>query len=143
MILQNAVRLYNEKTKKEVILNSIHRHDFQEFKIKYKRKEYNYFIDGGLDYVRTGGDLTMDKVPHILIQHLYLDDDNSVKSIKEKLLWGTYQNKKTVIENFKWIKLVDCTTEHLEAILKNVKLTILHSFIIKLILTERLNDENK
>ena len=45
-----------------------------------------------------------------------LTTKSTFEEAKKRLLWGTY-GKPAIISNFKWVKLIDCSSEHLTAIL--------------------------
>jgi len=52
------------------------------------------------------------------IKLLDLYDDSSLSELKEKLVWGTYGISNNLEHNsLKWVKLINCTTNHLENIL--------------------------
>jgi hypothetical protein len=86
--------------------------------------------DGGGDYVRCGA-VDMSK-----ISSLALYENTGFDTKKENLIWGTYGKDGT--EPLKWVKLIDCTSDHLQAILDNVRgIGPLHTKVIKVILEER------
>lgn len=69
--------------------------------------------DGGAEYVRLIGDLDLFGT-RILDYHLYSDDPLEV--VADKFLWGTRgRGGKGSLE---WVRLADCTLDHLEAIKK-------------------------
>jgi len=90
-----------------------------------------FFIDGGLEYIRNN---TLDD-PNFEDYSLYFDSPTS--EIVSKLLWGTYgKDGKSLL---KYVRLQDCTTEHLKAILNIDKLSPIHSTVCNTILSNRLN----
>jgi len=67
-------------------------------------------VDGGADYFHgTVGENT---------ETLWITTDTLLKESMKNVIWGTYG--KTGSEPFKWVFLIDCTSNHLEAILKNI-----------------------
>lgn len=69
-------------------------------------------------------------------ESLQLYVDTPFDEIKVKLIWGTYGVDGD--EPLKWVKLVDCTSEHLKAILENCKgIGFLHRRVILTILGDR------
>ena len=125
-ILQNAIQCPDGK-----IIKSIHRHDWVGHK--------NYFVDGGLEYFRSGfptsGDRPID---------LRLTTSDSIDFIKNNLLWGTFGTNG--FGELCYVKLIDCTTKHLKKIKEHTELRKsfrpIHYFIINLILQERETNEN-
>jgi len=60
---------------------------------------------------------------------------------EKNLLWGTYG--KPVTFPVRWVRLIDCTTEHLKNILKTqFQLDELYRLVIKNIITDRRKDES-
>lgn len=100
-MIRNALR-----TPDGTILQSRHRHDYVTHKDKNGKE---YMVDGGLAYVRcsANGDEEMMVVtlaePH--------------EEIREACDWGT---RLCGSLSLSWIKLCDMTTDHIEAVLKNV-----------------------
>ena len=89
------------------ILQSRSRHDYRQH---LDANGKTYMLDGGLDYVRCSahGDE---------IHHCVWDDDPFDK-IREALEWGSYGSKGDQPLTYK--KLCDMSTDHIEAVLKNV-----------------------
>ena len=89
-------------------------------------------VDGGLDYLRySWGNVGNDGAESL---HLYERSDFEI--IKSKLLWGTYGKEGD--KAFKWVKLIDCETEHLKNIIINVtRLSSIHRAVIIDILIDR------
>ncbi len=98
-LIQNAIQCADG-----TIINSLHRHDFQ--------RHGDNFVDGGLDYIRSGGN--MEKAKQL---HLY--DNFSLEQCIQDMVWGTYG--KDGKQPLKWVFLRECTTDHLKAILKTQK----------------------
>lgn len=96
MILKNAV--FCTKCKKEI--ESFYRHDFKQCPCGA------CMVDGGLDYLRRA------ETKHEEDRSLESDDFGVIKA---NLRWGT--RGKDGDQPLKYVKLVDCTTEHLHAIL--------------------------
>jgi hypothetical protein len=83
------------------ILQSKNRHDF----VCYKDNEgKHYFVDGGLDYQRTSGDLTS----------LCLCEGADHKEVRKYFMWGSHGGMGTTI----WRSPSELTTEHIRAILE-------------------------
>jgi hypothetical protein len=124
VILQNAILCKKCGT----IVNSTHVHDYVVCGC-----ENNVMVDGGLEYLKCSpgeGDSG---------ELLYVHSDDWVEMYKNKLVWGTRGKDGT--ESFKWVKLIDCETSHLKAILENCKgIKSVHHRAILYILTERLMD---
>jgi len=100
-IIQNAIELPDG-----TILISRSVHDYIE-------KDW-YYVDGGNDYIRYGCPVNCEDK----IKLLDLYDDSSLSELKEKLVWGTYGISNNLEHNsLKWVKLINCTTNHLENIL--------------------------
>jgi hypothetical protein len=118
MILQNAIKV------KDKILNSIHRHDRQEFD--------GIMIDGGLDYIRR----SYDQANRIDVEELIISSEDSLTFIKNKLLWSDRGELGNL--PIKWVKLIDCSDRMLTSILETINnLSPLHRKVIELILDER------
>ena len=101
-IISNALR-----TPDGTIIRSRHRHDY----VTYTDANGNeYMIDGGLDYVRCS-DWGDEKL--LLVT---LEDPHEL--VREECVWGTYGVDGDQPLTYK--KLCDMTTDHIEAVLKNV-----------------------
>lgn len=78
----------------------------------------------------------------IMLAHLKksgLTINSSLEEAKKKMLWGTYGKPRK--KRVKWVKLIDCTTEHLQAILKTqYQLDSTFKTIIQSILQDRLTN---
>lgn len=86
------------KTPEGEILQSKHRHDFVQ--------SGNYFVDGGLDYIRlTPG-----------LEDLCVYSDSPHEDKRESFKWGTYG--KDGKQDLQWITLKDMTTDHVLAIIE-------------------------
>lgn len=124
VLIQNAVKCLECGE----MLQSIHRHDYVKCSCPN-----GTMTDGGNEYHRYGG-ADMNKVEHYTIYK-----GESFEDIKKKLLWGTYG--KDGDQPLKYVRLIDCETEHLQAIIKDVaKINPLHRGVILSILIERGED---
>ena len=122
-LIQNAMRLGSD------IYNSVHRHDF----ISLEYNGYNYTIDGGLDYTR--GNYPIDSI-ELDTENLVLCPSDPFETVKSKLLWG--HRGITGQDPLKYKKLIDCDTNHLENILKNIpNISEIHRLVIDSILLDR------
>ena len=100
--------LYNAlQTPDGTIIESKSRHDYVTHKDANGK---TYMIDGGLDYVRcsANGDE----------KHLTITLDNDHAIVRQYCKWGTYGINGD--QPLAYIKLCDMTTDHIEAVLKNV-----------------------
>ena len=121
-LIQNAVYC----TDTDTYFISQHRHDFVSFSSGGKS---GLFIDGGLEYQR--GTINPSTV---LEWCLYEDSPN--EEIKRKLLWGTRGQDGN--QPLKWIPLVACSDEHLQAILSTqIHISDKTQSLIKEILADR------
>jgi hypothetical protein len=117
-IIQNAVKV------KDKILNSAYTHDYQEYD--------GVMIDGGTDYLKRSDNVDTRND----VEDLTLTVDSPKSEIVNKLVWGT--RGELGILPLKWVKLKDCTTGHLEAILKNCPgIPQVYTETINFILNER------
>lgn len=91
------------RTPSGTILQSKHRYDFVQ-------DSDGNFIDGGLGYVRKGGDV-FEKWDNLCV---YSDDPHEKK--REVFYWGTYG--KNGDQSCKWVLLKDLETSHIEAIIE-------------------------
>lgn len=121
MIIQNAIRI---KATGELLVSK-NRHDF----VARGEGDSQVFVDGGNDYIRRGG-------LGELFEDFSVTDDMPLITMVERLAWGTYGiDGKSPL---KFILLKDCSTEHLQAILDNVKnIGEYHKSVINCILSER------
>ena len=103
-LLQNAVKCLSCNT----ILKSLHVHDYQQCDCDNKT-----MVDGGLDYIRYGG--TDMKSIELLTLYNTINEDEMVSN----LLWGTYGINGD--QPLKYVRLKDCETSHLKAILTNCR----------------------
>ena len=120
-IIQNAMLC----KKCGMIIKSTHVHDYRVCGC-----ENNVMVDGGGEYFRCSygeGNTS---------ESLLLYDDSPFVEIKNKLIWGTYGKEGN--NPLTWVKLIDCETDHLKAILLNCKkIGVLYSHVIETILFER------
>jgi phosphoribosyl-ATP pyrophosphohydrolase len=87
-------------------------------------------VDGGLDYQRYS---FADKTK---IESYTINSSDSFEYTKSKLLWGTYGKNND--QPLKYVPLIDCETEHLQAILKNMyNIRQIHKTVIISILKDR------
>lgn len=98
MILYNAIQ-----TPDGFILESFHRHDFKTHTDEDGR---GYMVDGGLDYLRRGGEGYTD---------LSLTTEDKFENIRKRFSWGSYG--KNLDEELHWVRLKDLTVEHMQAVL--------------------------
>jgi len=126
-IIQNAVKDITSDT----YYQSTHVHDYVEF----EHNGQNHFIDGGQEYLRR----SFANSDQIVDWSLY--DDSPHDLIKRRMLWGTYGLNGD--HPLKWVPLFECTTEHLQAILRT-QLCISRStqLLIMEILHDRKIEEN-
>lgn len=125
-IAQNALKVGGE------IIVSSHRHDFVAFKLP---DGSDAFIDGGADYLRWGGNIqaAIDKGE---VESLVITEGMPLKDIAQKLLWIT--KAKDSGGAWKYVRLQDCETGHLEAILETQKqISRIYIAAIAFILGER------
>lgn len=102
--------IYNAiKTPDGTILESKHRWDFNQH---IDANGLYYLVDGGLDYTRQS----------VYIDHpsenlcVYLEDGH--ENVREYATWGTYGINGD--EELKYVKLMDMSTDHIQACLANV-----------------------
>lgn len=124
-IIQNALYLKSQ----DIYIQSNGVHDF----VRYKIGKFEGFIDGGREYLRRV------EVPANLLGDIIdycLTTESHPEEIKDKLLWGTYGKNGKAALKYLPIRLLE--TDHLEAILKNVKtINKLHKKVIKDTLKDR------
>jgi len=96
------------KTPDGTILQSRHRHDYQTYTDKNGKE---YMIDGGLDYIRSSDNGDEEYIT------ITLNHDHNI--VREYTTWGTYGIYGD--EPLRYITLKDMTTEHIEAVLDNVR----------------------
>ena len=101
-LISNALR-----TPDGTILRSRHRHDYVTHTDANGK---TYMLDGGLSYVRcsANGDE----------EHLTVTLEDPHELVREECVWGTYGVDGDQPLTYK--KLCDMTTDHIEAVLKNV-----------------------
>lgn len=94
-----------------VILHSKFTHDYQF----HKDKEGRYFlVDGGNDYIRTSNSE--------LMKNLCVYDDGTFKTQREWVMWGkNYDKTMNLLPKTEWIPIKNLETDHIYAILSNVK----------------------
>ena len=104
MILYNAI-----KTPDGTILESIHRHDFKFHKDKNGQE---YFVDGGLDYLRRSYHLIDPPID------LTVYDNGSHELRRKYLKWGNnYDENMNRLSETNWLAIEDMNTGHIQSIL--------------------------
>jgi hypothetical protein len=102
-LIANALR-----TPDGTILESKSRHDYKEY---VDSNGKTYMVDGGIDYLRRsahGDEIDMS-----------LYDDQPHETQARVLTWGTYGINGD--QPLRWIAIADMETDHLKAVLENVK----------------------
>jgi hypothetical protein len=89
-------------------------------------------VDGGHEYIRC----SYGTIPN-MFEDLTLNDTSPLKEKVDKMVWGTYG--KNGDEPLKWVKLNECTTDHLSAILENARPNLEIQRVIRTILVKRNN----
>lgn len=118
-IIQNAVYLPED----DRYIVSAHTHDYQSFTVYGKEG----FIDGGLDYLKSGGDGMVWTNP------FFLTTDNSIEEIKEMLLWGTRGKDGKQPLTYKLLK--DCASDHLREIQRTCPdCSVYHRLVLELLI---------
>lgn len=122
-LIQNAIRIVEDGK----IIKSCHVHDYVTHTTPSGKQ---YMLDGGTEYVRSSlwqpGE----------VEELYLTTENSVEEVMDKLVWGTYGPKGD--QPLRWVLLKECSTDHLQAILKVPNLSPIVKDAIEGILTKRI-----
>ena len=132
MILQNAILIMENNLEDDFLVSS-HVHDFQEYIFKNGDTVY---VDGGRDYIRRGGSVIQNNVDYGKTwMEWCLTDDEPFYTIKSKLLWGT--RGKDGKQPFKYVRLLNCDTNHLKMILKTQQISPIYESVIKSILKDR------
>ncbi len=108
MIIQNAVKITEDG--KETFLVSSSVHHFNQYTFK---DGSTFAVDGGKEYLRRVGNLTDPRTR----EGYSLNDDDHFDVIKRWLLWGT--RGKSGQEKMEYVPLFECSTPHLQAILKD------------------------
>lgn len=134
MIIQNAVMI-TEEWPEQIFLVSSHVHDFRTHVF---RDGTSISVDGGHDYIRRCHPVNFAGYGTKYVD-FNLDDREPFFTIKHKLLWGT--RGKDGRQPLKWVRLMDCSAEHLQAILDypytdGKQLTPLYKEVIKDILAK-------
>jgi len=128
MIIQNAIKIL-EKPNEDIFILSRNTHDYVSYTFA---NGASIAADGGCSYIRRCGDLHTS-----LYEEWNLSDTDSLETIKNKLVWGTYG--KDGNGPFKYVLVSKCETEHLEMILKQPKLGEIYKTAINSILEDRKN----
>jgi hypothetical protein len=110
MYLYNAIR-----TPDGTILESTNRHDY---KVYVDKNGLEYMVDGGHDYLRRN---IYEDYPY---EELSIEDNGDSELRRNYLRWGrNYDENMHPLEKTEWILIKDLSTDHIKAILKNVKST--------------------
>jgi len=96
------------RTPDGTILISRSRHDYVTH-MDENGKEY--MLDGGIDYVRSSA--------HGDEEYMTVTTDSPHDEVREAVVWGTYG--RVGDQPLTYIKLRDMTTDHIEAVIENVK----------------------
>lgn len=118
-LIQNAI-----KTHDGVILISRYTHDY------VSHNEYS--LDGGNDYIKISYPVD-EKYKY---EELFIYEDDPIDIAKNKLIWGTFGENK----HFKYVKLYDCTIEHLTNILNNQTISKFYEKVILYIIDEKITN---
>lgn len=132
VIIQNAVKVTAADGTGIRYITSAHRHDFQSHKTS---DGYEFFIDGGNDYLRHSvieEDKTKDQ-----IEDFCLSSNSSALDVVRKMLWGTF-GRKQEFENAVYVPLCECDSTHLKAILAQlVGRSSIAELVINVIMAQR------
>lgn len=104
-ILFNAI-----KTPDGTIISSKHRHDYVDHKDEITGKVY--FVDGGADYLRRGGEDLSD------CEELSITDKTPFFEIRQRFHWGSYGVNGD--EPLKTRRISELSNSHIQAIIENV-----------------------
>lgn len=111
-LIQNAKRIISTG---EIIVSN-HVHDFVEASyIDSNKKKREVFTDGGKEYVHG----TLDDPNEV--EELFIWEDSPIEEAQQRKVWGTYG--KNGDEELRYVRLVDCSSDHLENILAQVDLS--------------------
>jgi hypothetical protein len=100
MILYNAIR-----TPDGTVIESLSTHDLQRH--VDKKDNSMYFVDGGLSYLRRGGDISS-------YTDLSLSDSDDIAQIRERFTWGS--RGKDGLGQLQYSLLKDLSNDHLKAL---------------------------
>lgn len=106
-LIQNAVYV----PEKDRYYKSGNVHDFVHVELDDGKV---FYIDGGISYLRRGGDFEL--FMNGRVQERNLHEDDPMDEILDRFLWGTYGPEGK--GEMKWVPIKDCSADHLEAILK-------------------------
>lgn len=106
-LIQNAVYV----PEKDRYYKSGNVHDFVHVELEDGK---SFFLDGGTEYLRRGGDFEL--FMNGRVQERNLHEDSPADEILDRFLWGTYGLEGS--NERKWVLIKDCSADHLEAILK-------------------------
>lgn len=112
MLIQNAILIVDEWPTQKFLVSS-HVHDYRTYIFKDGSQ---VSVDGGNDYVRRGHSTNgLASQYGVTWMDYSLDNTEPFSVIKHKLLWGT--RGKDGKQPLTYVRLIDCTSEHLQAIL--------------------------
>lgn len=103
MIIRNAIR-----TPDGTVITSRYRHDFKSYTDKNGK---TYSVDGGLDYLKFGGDIGDCDILSVCLEEVTLPEATKIAQ------WGTYG--KNGDEELKYVSISDMETDHIRAVLKS------------------------
>lgn len=117
-----TILLNRIQTPDGTILTSYHRHDFKSYQDK---NGYEYVVDGGLSYLRRGSNAPSKELCDdykFKYKELSVEDDGKFETRRSNLHWGiNYTADKVRLPETKYVLIKDLATDHIFAILKNVK----------------------
>ena len=126
-IIQNAVMIIEDWPDVSFLVSS-HVHDFRTHTF---HDGTSISVDGGRDYIKRCGPPNWAGLGTKWME-FNLDDKEPFIVIKNRLLWGT--RGKDGRQPHKWVRLMDCSTEHLQAILDTQAISPLYRDVIKSIM---------
>lgn len=126
-ILQNALKITIDN-QEPVYLASLNTHDFRAFALPNGQF---VAVDGGPSYIRRVGG----NAPNAKIEEYSLDINDDFDKICDMLLWGTRGEDGK--QPLKFVRLADCSVEHLKAILKYRGEGGLYGRVIKSLLCQK------
>jgi hypothetical protein len=132
-VYQNAVKIYKDDGSIDYLV-STHCHDFVSHQWEDGSSVY---VDGGNEYIRRGWNLDDElQIDRVYYEEFSVTQNDSFEFLKEKFLWGT--RGKDGNESFKWVRLQECNSSHLKAILRTQdQINLMTESVIKSILAER------
>lgn len=113
------------KTPDGTILESRHRHDYQQHIDKVSGE--TYIVDGGYDYLRR----SVNTVPY---EEMSLYDDDDFEKIREHFTWGTYGESGK--EKLQYVALKNLDTQHIHNIIWHIEMRGFSSHVLLLMIKE-------